>query len=1152
MKTKRKLIQICLLCAALTPAFAQNNTFKLATTLQGAGAANPAQVIAADLNGDGQVDLIGAGTIFTNNGNGIFGALPFNPQNIRSNGLVVADVNHDGRLDLIALTNLTTSPYTESIVVYTNAGNHSSYPQGFMLGFHSSTTNVGGEIASGSGALGSAGDVFGNGRANLFYFNAASNSVSLFTNDGSGIFGSNTTFGVRMGLPAVADVNRDGKTDFISLGYTNDLVYVFTNNGGGVFGSNAAFSVPAPTAVFTADVNADGWVDLLVLSVTNYIHADNLPVSTLSIWTNNGSGVFGSNVSFTVGSIGQRVNDLKAATLFGDGRIQLAFAVNDVYLNTTYLMVYTNNGAGGFGSNFITANLSAAGLVNPVSLAVADERGDGQLDLISANYGSGGSGTITVFTNCGSGIQSGSFLSNSCPAVGTNAYFVLAADLYRQGQPQLVTYTTSYAQNLGFSPALLVLTNNGSGRFGSNAVVSGFGGVNSYITAAPIAADIFGNGYPALMVCMENYGFPRDSIVILTNNGSGVFGTNSLFSLDSSLYNAETADVIVAADVNGDGKLDLVVGCGNGFNSGLLVLTNNGAGGFGLNVRLNIVGTGLPLLAVADINADGRPDLITASSAYIDGGFTSLLTVFTNLSATGAGPLYSTPNFAYSDTYPITPGANPSAIVVADVNGDGNPDVIIANNNDPGTLSVMLNNGDNNGYHSYSFALASSPVVGAYPQALTAADVNGDGKIDLISANWGPVTNASDARGPLGYGTLSVLTNNGSGGFTHPATFSTDPGPNAVIALDVNQDGKPDLITANFTAFTNNRYVDGGLFYGDGHTLSILLNTSNFVNTVALQTAPSDAPITYGQTFLTGGAVTNEAGVAVNGTFAFANGAPPAGTANYPVTFAATPPTDYQPITFNVSITVSQLVAFLNGLRAYDGTTNVVSGVLSLANKVGNDDVTVSAGSAGLDTANVGTNPITSTTGLVLGGATAGNYTLAGVGGAVVITQAVNLPGLTASLNPSGYHAGVSFTATLPAYATGTIQFLTNDFLFDTEALTSGSAGSLTDASLPPGVNSIAAVYSGDANNSATTSYLEQLVLAPQFNTIVSGTGGLIMSGSWGAPNATFYLLTSTNLNLPISQWTPVLTNQFDNNGNYNLTNPMSAAPEVYYILEQP
>ena len=112
---------------------------------------------------------------------------------------------------------------------------------------------------------------------------------------------------------------------------------------------------------------------------------------------------------------------------------------------------------------------------------------------------------------------------------------------------------------------------------------------------------------------------------------------------------------------------------------------------------------------------------------------------------------------------------------MADVNGDGNPDVIIANDNDPGTLSVMINKGlsnSGNPNNNYTFFLASSPVVGAYPHALTAADVNGDGKIDLITANWGPVAKISDMRGPLGYGTLSVLTNNGSGGFTNPATFS--------------------------------------------------------------------------------------------------------------------------------------------------------------------------------------------------------------------------------------------------------------------------------------------------------------------------------------------------------------------------------------------
>jgi rhodanese-related sulfurtransferase len=191
-------------CAAFAPASAQNNTFKLATTINGSGVATPAQVIAADMNGDGKVDLIGAGTVSTNNGKGIFGAFQFNPLNIRSNGFVAADVNHDGKLDLIALTNQTVSPFAESIVVYTNSGNRSSFPFNFTLGFSSGTTNVGNAAAIAQGSLCSAGDVYGNGRVNLFYFNFTSSTVSLFTNNGTGIFGSNTTFGVRMGFPPKA------------------------------------------------------------------------------------------------------------------------------------------------------------------------------------------------------------------------------------------------------------------------------------------------------------------------------------------------------------------------------------------------------------------------------------------------------------------------------------------------------------------------------------------------------------------------------------------------------------------------------------------------------------------------------------------------------------------------------------------------------------------------------------------------------------------------------------------------------------------------------------------------------------------------------------------------------------------------------------
>jgi hypothetical protein len=252
------------------------------------------------------------------------------------------------------------------------------------------------------------------------------------------------------------------------------------------------------------------------------------------------------------------------------------------------------------------------------------------------------------------------------------------------------------------------------------------------------------------------------------------------------------------------------------------------------------------------------------------------------------------------------------------------------------------------------------------------------------------------------------------------------------------------------------------------------------------------------------------------------------------------------------AVGITPLPVVLTGTRAYDGTPDAVYGILLVTNNVGGDIVTVSAGSAGLAAANVGTNAITSNNGLALGGLNAANYTPTGVSGSVVITQAVNVIALTSSQNPSGYGVGVNFTGTLPSFATGTIQFLTNGVNFDNESLTAGTAGSVTMAALRLGSNNIVAAYSGDANDVAVTNSLGQMVVPPQFNGIVLGSGGLVMSGSFGVPFGTYYILASTDMTLPVNQWTPVFTNQFDGSGNYNFTNPITPASGVYFILEVP
>ncbi len=1151
---------------SLTPASAQN-TFKLASTLTATYGATPAEVVAADVNGDGKVDLISAANVYTNNGKGVFTSfLPSTtaPLNIRSNFLV-ADVNRDGWLDIVALTNLAASPYTESLVVYTNSGRLYGYSyNSFSYGVSSITAAVGNEVSPASGTLASAGDVFGNGLANFWYFNAASNTVCLFTNNGTGAFGSNFTFGAKLSAPLAVDVNRDGKVDFVGLGYTNNLVYIYTNNGGG-FGSNAAFFVKSPTNIFTADVNGDGWADLIVLSVTNYQNISYEPVTTLTIWTNNGSGTFGSNTTFTVGSLGERVNDLKVAPLFANGQVQLACALFDAYHITGYLMVYTNNSAGGFGSN---AAVSVGSALNPLSLAVADVNGDGALDLVSANYGNS-SGTLTVFTNAGNGTASGSFLGNANTLpVSTNFFNLSAADLYRNGKVELIAsgFTNIYGTRL---PALLILTNNGTGAFGSNTLVSGFapttGGYPYFISAAPVMADIYGNGTPAMLLLLTNlYPSYGGMIMVLTNNGAGVFSTNSAISTTAFGYTLAPHSVTVA-DVNHDGKLDLILteGWDANYYSGVVVLTNNGAGGFATNTLIDlssILGNNYyqpaTPLAVVDIYHHGRPDLAFAYNSYSS----TYLTVFTNLSSSGVGPAYNGASIGNAN-YLIAPTKiSPSAMVAADVNGDGNVDFVIANNNNPGSLIILTNTGFiPYSYNSYHFFPSFSPVVGAFPHALVAADVNGDGKVDLISANWGSTTNPSDLRGPLSWGSLTVLTNNGAGGFTNQATFSVGHGPTALLAADVNGDGQVDLITGNVTTFTNQSSPGGTNWYGQGgFTLSVLLNTSSAVNAVVLQSLPTPAnAITYGQNLnaagLTGGAATNLAGATVTGTFAFNNtNAIPGVVATNLVTFTPTAPTDYQPVTFSVGVTVNPLTAVLIGNRPYDSTSTVLANALAVSNKVGYDDVTVTMGSVDVGTPNVGTNAIVATNGLALGGNTAINYTLNGVSGSVITTQAVNNITLTSSANPTGIGNDVNFTAALPAYATGTIQFLTNTLAFDTEPLAAGVATSITNSTLPLGSNVITAIYSGDANNQAVTNSLGQLVVPPTFSAPAFVPGGLAFSGSYGHPGQTYYILAATDVSLPTSQWQSIYTNTFDFTGSFNFTNPLTPDPGVYFILEVP
>jgi hypothetical protein len=248
--------------------------------------------------------------------------------------------------------------------------------------------------------------------------------------------------------------------------------------------------------------------------------------------------------------------------------------------------------------------------------------------------------------------------------------------------------------------------------------------------------------------------------------------------------------------------------------------------------------------------------------------------------------------------------------------------------------------------------------------------------------------------------------------------------------------------------------------------------------------APVATAITYGQTLtnssLSGGAATNSANNAsVAGSFAFTTPttAPGAGTANQSVTFTPSDTTDYNSAIVNVSVTVNKQTPVLKApvatAIAYGQTlTNSSLSGGAATNSANNASV---AGSFAFTTPATAPGAGTANQSVTFTPSDTTDYNSATVSVSVTVNQASPAFTFSSSKNPSGYHEGVIFTASLPTNAIGTVNFLTNGVLFDTRTLSSGSA-TATNSTLPNGTNLIAAIYSGDSNYLGRTNALNQVV----------------------------------------------------------------------------
>ncbi|MFN2468322.1 MAG: FG-GAP-like repeat-containing protein [Gaiellaceae bacterium] len=378
--------------------------------------------------------------------------------------------------------------------------------------------------------------------------------------------------------------------------------------------------------------------------------------------------------------------------------------------------------------------------------------------------GSAGASDPTFTPAAGSPVATGSYPTS-----------LAFGDLNGDGKRDMAV--TRYFSNVS------ILLGDGAGGFGVPKPVLAGSNPNRVVVA-----ELNGDGKADLAV--TNFGSGTVSILLGDGTGGVLNDTGPPIAVGNHPYR------LAAADLNGDGHTDLVVA--NGSENGphkVSLLLGDGTGSFSLAAGSPVAsGNGYYLFsfAVADLNADGKRDLAVANNG---------LDNVSILLGDGTG------GFSAASGSPVAVGSYPSSVVAAELNGDGKPDLAVANFTST-DISILL--GDGSG--GFSTAAGSPVAAGGNPAQLAAADLNGDGRTDLAYLNTPQVFNTPS--------TVSMLLGDGAGGFGTVETVGpTGNSPSFVAATDLNGDHKPDLAVANY----------------DSSNATILLNTTQLPTAVALR-----------------------------------------------------------------------------------------------------------------------------------------------------------------------------------------------------------------------------------------------------------------------------------------------------------------------------
>jgi uncharacterized repeat protein (TIGR01451 family) len=633
---------------------------------------NSRAVVAVDLNGDGKVDVVTSHVAtgvyaYINQGNGVFvgtvlgGGSVFLP----AEGMAVGDFDGDGKLDIAVAR----KDNFVQVVLFKGQGNGLFDPPVYLtlpatvfypremaaadfnrdgkmdlaladdaankvvvlLGEANLAMTVRGPYPTGLGAWGvRTGDLNGDQNPDVVVANRGAGTISILLGNGAGDLGPATTLtGLRLAQKlALADFNGDGRLDVAAAGAG---LWVYPGNGAGGLGAPRRFGVRGDLAA--GDLTGDGKPDLIVGP---------------SVVLNDGTGDFLAQRAFLAG---RQPEGIVSGDWNHDGKLDLA-AANPP---GSVVSILLGDGAGGFG-----APTSVVTFSDPYALTAGDFNADGHSDLAVVTRTSS---EVVVLVGDGAG----GFSPGPRYFVCATPSGITHGDWNGDGRVDLAVSCVN-------SDSISLLLGTGGGTFvpGTPPVV-GLGARG--LAAARLNADVRDD----LAVIRDEFPLvpePHSDLKLLAGAGNGSFVPAGTLPV------APGPKAVLVADLDQDGLPDTATGADAGQQfpepeGGLGLLFANGTGSFD---ALPMFGPeGIRSLASADFTRDGRPDLAL--------GFGSIGTA----AADGAlSVVMGAPDRTFGTGMSVDVGGRPSSMLSGDFNGDGFPDVVVANASGD-SVTVFLN-----------------------------------------------------------------------------------------------------------------------------------------------------------------------------------------------------------------------------------------------------------------------------------------------------------------------------------------------------------------------------------------------------------------------------------------------------------------------------